>query len=860
MRTVSKRGSRSPAAPSSSAAPPSVPPGVVLSTLANGLTLILREDHSAPVVSAQAWCRAGSIDEGPWLGAGLSHVLEHMLFKGTASRPSGSIDQEVQEAGGYMNAYTSFDRTVYWINVPNTGTQVAVNVLCDIMQNATLPEEELAKELDVIRREMDMNLDDPGQRSARRLFEIAYTRSPYRFTIIGYPDIFNEVRRPDIERYYREKYAPNNLFFVVVGDFNATQVEEQIRTAFAGSRMRSLTPSVLPEEPQQMASREIVEEAGIELGYLHLSWHIPELRHADVPILDVFAALLGAGRSSRLYRQVRQKQGLVTTVDAWLYSPGNPGLFGMSATMEPAKFSGARQAMMDELERMRGKAVPRGELEKAIKQFMAGTLANRKTMQGQAQDLGSSWIATGDLNFSERYLEAVKRVRPEDLKRVARLYLTEENRTTYALLPSGTSPRSTSIVSLRQEHAVRRLELKNGLRVLIKEDHRLPFVEFRLVGRGGVLAENAEDSGATMLLSRLLLQGTQRRSADQIASQIESIGGHLDTYGGNNSFGVNAEVLSADLATGLDLVADVLLHPAFPAAGLELERGIQLASIRAQRDDLLSSAGRLMRQTMFGSAGYGLLPQGTEASIASLSIAQLKTLHRKLVAASNCVLAVFGDVDVARLEGALRAKFGAWKRGEELVAKSTWVPNPGPAHAVEHRDKKQTVLVIGFPGTTLHHPDRFALDLIQEACSDMGSRLFMQIREKLGLAYYVGAQNFPGLLTGYFSFYVGTDPTKAELVERELLRESEELREHGLTKEELRRAQAKLIGQRKIGRQDLGTYAATVALDELYGLGYDYSDHEDARLEAVTLDDIRRVAAQYLRPQSVVVASVQPPT
>src|SRR5512145_1431901 len=192
--------------------PPAIPPGVRLSTVPNGLTIIIREDHSAPVVSAQAWCKAGSIDEGRWLGGGLSHVLEHMLFKGTTSRAAGRIDQEVQDAGGFMNAYTSFDRTVYYINVPNTGAQVAVDILCDIMRHATLPAEEMEKEKQVILREMDMNQDDPGRRSSRRLFETAYTRSPYRYTVIGYPDIFNEVQRDDLVAYYREKYAPNNIF------------------------------------------------------------------------------------------------------------------------------------------------------------------------------------------------------------------------------------------------------------------------------------------------------------------------------------------------------------------------------------------------------------------------------------------------------------------------------------------------------------------------------------------------------------------------------------------------------------------------------------------------------------------------
>src|SRR5438105_10128924 len=147
---------------------PAIPPGVKLTTLDNGLTIIIREDHSAPVVSAQAWCMAGSIHEGKWLGAGMSHVLEHMLFKGTTSRPGSRIDQEVQEAGGYMNAYTSFDRTVYHIHVPNTGAKVAIDILCDVMQNATLPGDEMAKETEVIVREMDMNIDDHNRRASRR--------------------------------------------------------------------------------------------------------------------------------------------------------------------------------------------------------------------------------------------------------------------------------------------------------------------------------------------------------------------------------------------------------------------------------------------------------------------------------------------------------------------------------------------------------------------------------------------------------------------------------------------------------------------------------------------------------------------
>ncbi|HEY4952785.1 MAG TPA: pitrilysin family protein, partial [Verrucomicrobiae bacterium] len=348
---------------------PSLPPGVTLTTLDNGLIIIVREDHSAPVVSAQAWCAAGSIHEGRWLGAGLSHVLEHMLFKGTTTRPGSRIDQEVQEAGGYMNAYTSFDRTVYHIDVPNTGATTAIDILCDIMQHASLPPDELAKEMDVIRREMDMGQDDPGRRAGRRLFEVAYTKSAYRFTIIGYPDIFNELKPDDIRNYYTEKYAPNNIFYVVAGDIKRDEVVAQIKTAYEKTKARALPPMVLPGEPKQTAPREIIEEANIELGHLHFAWHIPELRHHDIPVLDVLAVLLGSGRSSRLFQQVRERQGFVHHVDAWTYNPGSTGLFGMSAIVDADKFTAAREAMLAEIEKIKSMSVSADEVQKAVKQF-----------------------------------------------------------------------------------------------------------------------------------------------------------------------------------------------------------------------------------------------------------------------------------------------------------------------------------------------------------------------------------------------------------------------------------------------------------------------------------------------------------
>lgn len=830
-----------------------------LVTLNNGLTIIVREDHSAPVVSVQAWARTGSIHEDKWLGAGLSHILEHMLFKGTETRGVGRIDQEVQEVGGYMNAYTSFDRTVYYIDVPNTGAKIAVDILCDIMQHATLPEEELGKELDVIRREIDMGQDDPGRRSSRKLFETAYSVSPYRHTIIGHPEIFNELCRDDIVSYYRERYIPNNMFCVIVGDIDSDDAISQINEAFAKNKNKPLSPLVLLEEPRQTAPRDVVEEAPIQLGYMHMSWHVPDARHPDMPALDVLATLLGNGRSSRLYQNVREKLGLVNSADAWTYTPMGSGLFGMSAVIDAEKFADARTALQTELDALKEKPVTEAELGKVVRQFVSATLGTRKTMEGQAQTLGDSWIIAHDLDFADHYLEAVKCIDPADVQRVATEYTTDDNRTLYALLPSGAVPRAKREEVSHKVNPVHKFEFPNGLCLLVKEDHRLPFVQFRAMFHGGVLSESEKNNGITQLMSKLMVKGTSNRTGMQIAEQIESVGGNIDAYGGNNSFGVSAEVLRADFELGMEMVADVMLNPSFPEMALGRQRDVQIAAIKSQQDKLLHATFRLMRGKMFGAEGYGLDPLGMEETLNNLSVDDLASFHRHLAVSNNCVLAIFGDVNLVEVRAEAEKAFGLWALGNEFKTPEVAAADPGMQRVVVERDKEQGVVVVGYRSCTFYDEDRFALELLSEACSDLGSRLFMRIREELGLAYYVGAQSQPGLTPGFFAFYSGTSPEAVEQVEKELLNEAGKLRDSGLSEDELHRAKAKIIGQKKIARQDLGGLATTMGLDELFGLGHDASDHDDEKYESVTVDQICDVAAKYFQPASCVVAVSHPP-
>src|SRR5438105_1905684 len=404
--------------------------------LPNGLTIIVQEDHSAPVASVQAWCATGSIDEDQHLGAGLSHILEHMLFKGTKTRSTNEIAQKVQDVGGYINAYTSFDRTVFWIDVPKDGVATALDILADATMNSTLPPEEYQKEQEVIRREFAMGMDDPDRMAGLLLFATAYQQHPYRFPVIGELEIYNQLTQEQVVQYYKTRYVPNNLTFVVVGDVDAEKVRQQLAEAFKSYPEKSLKPVFVPAEPPQLGRREVHQEFSTELTHLSLAWHIPEVTNPDVPALDLLSTILGDGRSSRLYRRVREEAGLAFSISVIYYQPGDPGLFGIDATVDPKKREAAEQLVMGIVDEVKQAGVTAEELTKAKKILLSHHLGALTTMRGQASDIGSNWFLTRNLNFSRDYLDAVQKVTLDDIKRVAANYLTDNTSTVVVSNPT----------------------------------------------------------------------------------------------------------------------------------------------------------------------------------------------------------------------------------------------------------------------------------------------------------------------------------------------------------------------------------------------------------------------------------------
>lgn len=814
--------------------------------LPNGLTVVLKRDGAAPVVSVQVWVRTGSIHEGAHLGAGLSHFLEHMLFKGTARRSGRDLSATVQAHGGYVNAYTTFDRTVYYIDIPAEHAAVAVDVLADVTLRSTLPAEEVAKEKDVILREIDMCLDDPDQRLGQALFETAFRVHPYRQPIIGHRDVFAATTRDDLLAYYRERYAPNNLVVVAVGDFDPAAMRATIAEHFGGEPRRRLAPVLVPDEPPQLArrARHLFEDVTVARG--GLGWRIPALSHPDMPALDLLAMVLGHGDSSLLWRALRDRARLVHTIDAMTWSPGSTGLFYISFLADADKRVRAEEAVQRELARVAARGLPAPALRKAVRQAVAAEVAGRKTMAGQAARLGTAEVVVGDPDYARRYFERLFALRPEDLREVLRRYLVSEALTIVTSNPAATAAvASAPVARSRSATAFEEVALPNGARLLLQPERGLPNLHLRLAFPGGPLFEPPDRRGANALLASLLTKDTSRRSAERVAAAIEAVGGTFGEFCGNNSFGLQAEVLPGDAPLALELLGDAVLRPTFRPERLGIEREAALAALREADDDVVAFGRRRLRALFFGAHPFAVESGGDEAGLRAVGSRDLRALHRRLVVAGPAVLAVAGDFDPRRLRPRLEALLGQLPAGRPAATPATFAPVAGD-HA-EVRPRQQAVVFHAFPGPGLLEPDHHVAEVADELFSGMSSHLFERVREQLGLAYFVRSSRVIGLAHGMFYLFAGTSPEHHARVLEEFEREVARVQDGAVRTDELRRCQVRLKAARRMARQTNAARALHAALNAVYGLPVDDDARYDAAVDAVTAEALADFAQRRLR-------------
>jgi zinc protease len=837
-----------------------------LTTLENGLEVIVRTDRCSPITSVQLWCRTGSIHEGAWTGAGISHFVEHMLFKGTSRREVGEIARQVEEQGGYINAYTSFDRTVYWIDTPADATSEAIDALIDAASDAVMPEAEVAREQEVIRREFSMGNDDPHRVLSKATFANTFRTHPFRQPIIGHLETFNQITREDLLAYYHARYLPDNCFLVVVGDIDADAVIESARQSSSNWPRRAVQPVLVPSEAPQLGRRDRHEEFQTPLHHLCLAWHLPAIWHPDIPALDILATILGEGHSSRLYKEVKQRGRVAHGVHACAYTPGPLGLFLINGQCDPEKRHSLEASILTEIRKLQETEVAGEELEKACKASLCDQLHALTTMRGQASDLGGNWLVTQNPEFGRDYLVALRQVTAADLQRVAQTYLVEDKLSATSLSPKGgpcgertDKGTSRSSRATTNNHLEKLATLDNGLRVIVRKDHRVPLATATLTFGGGLLADGTNQAGLSQLLASTILKGTATRSADEISDAIENAGGSIGASSGNNSFGVSAGLLAEDLPMALEIVADVVGNAAFPQPLVDGERDTQIARIAAELENPLTVAAWEARRRVFGSLPYALPQVGTHEIVESLQVQHLREIRERITHGRNGVLCIVGDVEPAAMIETVHDHFSALTGGTSLLGELSLPPcRPESGHYQLNLDKEQAILIVAYPSPNLLSPQRHALDLVDSACSNMASRLFTRIREKLGLCYFIGSGQLHGFTHGMFYFYVGTSPEKLELVEQELLAEIADLTASGLTVEETQRARSSVLGRHAISLQSPEAICQTMALDTLYGFGHDHHKTVPDLIRAVKEEEIRAACATTFGTHEPVIVRVHP--
>ncbi|MGJ8673812.1 M16 family metallopeptidase [Rubritalea sp.] len=828
-----------------------------LHTLDNGLKIILDADSSAPVISTQVWVESGSIHEGDWMGAGISHLLEHMVFKGTESYTGEELSQVVQAAGGQWNAYTTFDRTVYYIDGPKESAETFLKAVSEMVFKPTFPEDEFEKEKDVIRREIDMGLDDPDSRGSRQLFSTALANDGRAQPVIGHLELFNKITHADMVSYHQARYTTENCFISISGDFDKTEILETLEK-LVGSIPRNFTHQPqISEEPPQLGKRLQRATFAVPASQLTLAWQVPGLSHPDAPALELLSTILGGGRSSRLYQSIREQQGLCLHIASWAWiTKHGTGLFSVSAEVPNEQRDELEQSIYLEIKKLCGAQLDE-EIKKAKRMTLVSQFKTLTTASGRASDLASNWHESRNLNFTKDFISSIENITEADIRRVCQKYLLDHSKLTVTSL----DPEGTVEVSSEKEHSSSNKEitshtLSNGLELHLCSDPRLPMVSIQAAVLGGLTAETPESAGISTLLSALLTKGTSSRSGAEIATELESLGASLSANSGNNTSAVAASCLSPDLDTVLEIFADAFANPSFHQENIDFERKTQLTALLEQDEDPVSLAFRTMRSNLFAEQGYGINRIGTEKSLNSITRLALSAHHSLYYTAANTKISIFGDINKDEVI-ALAEKYLSKLRSGTPHKSSTQAL--GDAKEIQlHLDKQQAVLALGYQGASIHADDIHALDLLHAWCADMAGPLFTRIREELGLAYYCSATQFHGHDTGLFGFYLGTSPEQLELAKDELLKTIQTIATDGIDETTLTSVKNSWLSKQALANQSNSAMARLCSVDTALGFSPTHRKETSEKIKAVSTKDILATAKKYFSDQQPTVVTVTP--
>jgi zinc protease len=814
--------------------------------LDNGMTVVINELASSPMVALYAWVNTGSAMEGKYLGSGVTHFVEHMIFKGTARRGPGVIPAEAKAMGGVINASTGYDNTVFTLSVPKENFAKGLDLIADMVQNAAFDPKEVEREREVILKEMHMLNDRPDHKLDELVYDTVYFVHPYKNPIIGREPIFKALTREDLLDYYRSHYVPNNMVFSVAGGIRAGDALPQIKKAFENFVMRSLPVRDLPQEPEQIAARRVEVEYPTDLIRMTMAYQSVPLLHKDLYALDVLAMALGSGASSRFYQELHEKKQLVESITASNYTPLDRGFVEITCLIKDKDPNVVIQSVKALIEEVKKTGLMPDELEKVKRQVMVQNIYGRQSSEDLAYRTAMEEAFTGDPTFSEKYLEGVRRVTNADIKRVAAEYLIGQRLSVVILKPKTTAaqtPETAAVTPL----SIEKIVLSNGLVLLLQEDHSLPILSIDAVINGGVRQEPVELNGLSQLTAAVWDKGLKGKTAEQISREVESRGGSFSIGSGFNSFTINIGFLAEDLPLAMDYLENAVKYPTFPQDEVNKEKDQMLTALAARKDSILQTTNRVMRETLFLTHPFRLDSLGSEKTLKKVSRKDLLGCYERFLSPNNMVIAVFGDMNKTKIKEEIIKRFGNLKP-VNVTLKSALENAPQEPRIKElSMDKEQAVVMYGFRAPTVHDKDKYAFEIaVNILSSSLSGRMFKRIRDELGKAYGLSGGYSPGVDAGMANFFTLTTEENIPKVREIMEAEITNMRNEFVTDQELADAKAYLQSGLARSLETVSDRAMTSSIDELLGLGYDDYERYNERNNAVTKEEVREVVRKYL--------------
>ena len=867
--------------------------------LQNGLTVILRENPAVPLTAITTMVKVGYFDEDDRI-SGISHVIEHMFFKGTPSRNVGEIARETKALGGYLNASTYYERTCYYTVVPAENAIKALEIQADALWNSSFDADELKREIEVVIQENNRKLDNPSAVTSEKLYEVAFQRHRMKRWRIGTAAGLRALTRDDLVSYFKKYYRPSNIIVTIVGPFDRDQMLAEAVRLYGGPLSANSQAQVSPvdrdvstREPEQAGLRFGFQRGPIEQPRVAIGFHTPGVLAPETRALEVLGSILADGRSARLNQYLRDEKGLITSASAATNAFVDLGFFEID--VETATPLDAQIGILAELESIKQSGLTNETVARAKAQIAQEYLSQLETVDGIGKDLATN-EALGNWKRSETYLADIQKVTAEQVVDVVKKYLISENLSAFMYLPSSNEnslltsedygrsilakvaeatpqrkqpelsvsvriPEVNSSITVEAVKPIEKRSILRGPEVYIVEDHRLPLVSFGIFYPGGRLYETAENSGITELMLRSALRGTNQLGSADIARRLENAGASIQVINDPDFFGYIVEGLSERMGQALDVLMAVLQQPKFDPQEIDREKVLQLSKIRNLRDDTYAFPVRLFMQTLFGNHPYSRAAVGTADTVAKLSTDDVRkwfeTNQRKVLP----LIVIAGDTNgtslVAPLSDRLTNEDLAQRVLSKLPAAISAASVSSNRETVESMSRQQTALVYGFPGATLTTSERYALVVFQNIVSGLGGRFFDVIREKQGLAYTVLTANSFFARGGAVFTYSAFSPENENAVRAALEEEIERIRNGGVTEAEVKKAIAYSVGSYEMSMQTHRSMVLEYARAVYSGAGVSSVTKYSDQIRAVTPKMVQDAVGKYLNPELLRVAIVR---